>query len=269
MAWTITDDDQELYYDVTGDGHPLMFIGGFAGITDVWEAQTATLGGDFLCITYDPRGYGRSDKPVPAVRYGVERHMRDVGAVMDAAGADRAIVVGHSMGGNTALRLALDRPERVSALVLVASFASGSQVLEAAAPFDVAAFIKNAIIRKQSRYEFFLSSGATHEVCVESTKWPTYAVAGNMETFLAFEAREEIRRLTLPVLVVHGDADQISPLDPCGRYLADTIPGARLEVLEGGNHCPMVQRPEWFNDVLRRFVEAVAQGQSGFPASPT
>ncbi len=255
MPWTLTDDDQELYYEVTGNGSSLVFLGGFGGIADVWAAQAAGLSDQFRCVTYDPRGYGRSDKPLPALRYGVKRHARDVAAVMDAAEVDRAILVGHSLGGNNAVRFTLDHPDRVTALVLVGTFAAGAQLIEAAGEFDVVSFIKESIARKQSRFEFFLSSGTTEAGALETTKWPTYTLLGNLETFLAFDAREELELLQLPVLVVHADDDQVSPLDPCGRYLAEHIPDAQLEVMEGGTHCPMIQQPERFNEVLRRFAE--------------
>jgi len=257
MPWTLTDDDQELYFEVAGDGPPLVFAGGFGGIADVWSAQVDELRDEFTCVTYDLRGYGRSDKPLPAVRYGVERHARDVATVMDAAGIDSAVLVGHSMGGNTMMQLALDEPRRAQALVLAASFAAGAQLVEAAGEFDVLGFIKDSVRRRQARYEFFLSSGATEDVALETTKWPTYTLLGNLESFIAFEARERLGELDLPVLVLHGDADVVAPLDPCGRYLADTLANARLEVLAEGNHCPMIQRPDWFNEHLRTFARSI------------
>ena len=103
MPWTLTDDDQELYYDVAGDGPGLVFAGGFGGIADVSAAQVAELQDEFTCVTYDLRGY-----------------------------------------------------------------------------------------------------------------------------------------------------------DPCGRSLADELPNARLEVLVDGNHCAMIQRPDWFNEHLRAFARSAS-----------
>lgn len=260
VVWTSSDDGQEIYYDVAGEGPALVFMGGFGGIADVWAAQVSDLSDEFRCVTYDLRGYGRSGKPVPDVSYGTARHVSDVLTVMDAADVDRAVVVGHSLGGNNALDLALDHPDRVSALVLVGTFAAGEQVVEAAGDLDVAAFIKDSIRQRSSRFDFFMSSGATEEISMESTKWPTYALMGNLETFLAFDARDRLGNISMGTLVIHGDADQVAPLEPCGRYLADQIPNAQLEVIPGGNHCTMIQKPDMFNDILRRFARSTLNG---------
>jgi pimeloyl-ACP methyl ester carboxylesterase len=215
----------------------------------------ARLADRYRCLCFDNRGYGRSDKPLPQLAYGIARHARDLRAVLEHAGlaGERPVLVGHSFGGSTALEYYWTHPDQVRALVLVGSFAAGKQLLQAAGEFDLVGFIKGSIVKKQQRFEFFTGSGATDEVALEATKFPLYALLGNLESCLAFDGEARLGEVRVPTLVIHGDHDIVAPLEPCGTALRDRIPGARLEVVPT-NHCPMLEDPERFAILVGEFA---------------
>jgi pimeloyl-ACP methyl ester carboxylesterase len=253
MPFLITDDGIELYYEVHGQGPAVAFASGFMGITDIWKAQFEALSNRYTCIAFDNRGAGRSEKPLPRIAYGVERHARDLHAVLTHLGMDdRVVVVGHSMGGNTACQYTLDHPEQVAGFVPIGSYLAGRQILEAGNSLEA---IEAAVTRKSARVAFYEAVGLSTEVAMESTKWELYALMGNARSFMAFDASERIGRIRCPALVIHGDRDIVSPLDPCGLSLRDGLKDSRLEVIEDTNHCPMSEKPDRVNALLADFLE--------------
>lgn len=111
-----------LEFDAAGEGSPVVFL--HPGLWDrrTWDDQFGVFSKTYRVVRYDARGYGRSSRPEPGRSYS---RVEDLSAVMDAAGVDRAALVGCSMGGGIALDFALAEPERVSALVLAAPGLSG------------------------------------------------------------------------------------------------------------------------------------------------
>ncbi len=116
-------DDVKLYYDVVGDGRPFVFISETACDGEVWKIHPVPeFSKDYMCITHDYRGTGRSEKP--AIAYTTDMFADDIAAIMEHVGARDAVVCGHSMGGRVAQLLALDHPDRVGRLILASSGAS-------------------------------------------------------------------------------------------------------------------------------------------------
>src|SRR5215470_7837355 len=132
MATITTDDGVKLHAEDTGTGEPLLFVHEFAGDHRSWEPQVRFFSGGYRCITYAARGYPPSDVPGDAASYSQERAVADAIAVLDGLGVDRAHVTGLSMGGFTALHLALRHPARViSAVVAGAGYGAPPERAEA------------------------------------------------------------------------------------------------------------------------------------------
>jgi len=252
MSFLTVDDGVEIYYETTGSGPALAFAPGFMGMTKIWRDQVAELAKEYQCIAYDTRGSGRSDKPLPRVSYGVERHRDDLHAVLSSLGVKRVVVIGHSMGGNTACLYALKFPERTAGIVLVGSYATGQNIKDAGITYDV---VKNTIKTKQSRVDFYISVGIPPDIALESANWPLYAMLGNAESFLEFDVTKRLSEIKCPTLILHGDAEPVCPLDPSATYMRDNIPNAVLEVFKGVKHCSMCEDPKKFNRVLARFLK--------------
>ncbi len=256
MPFLIVDDGCELYYEVHGQGPAVAFASGFMGITDIWNAQFEALADRYTCIAFDNRGAGRSEKPLPRIAYGVERHARDLHAVLTHLGMDRVVVVGHSMGGNTACQYTLDHPGRVAGLVPIGSYLAGRQIAEAG---NTPERIEAAVTRKSDRVAFYEAVGLSTAIALESTKWELYALMGNARSFMAFDATARIGEIRCPALVIHGDRDIVSPLDPCGLSLREGLKDVQLEVIADCNHCPMSEKPGRVNPLLGAFLEKRAR----------
>src|SRR3954451_4904246 len=99
MPHATADDGVRLYYEEAGSGTPLIFVHEFAGDHRSWEPQIRHFSRRYRCVVYDARGYPPSDVPTDESQYGQVRAVEDLLAVLDAVGADRAHVVGNSMGG--------------------------------------------------------------------------------------------------------------------------------------------------------------------------
>ncbi len=254
MPWASADDRCEIYYEVRGTGPTVVFASGFMGITDIWRAQIDALSESCRCIAFDNRGAGRSGKPLPAIAYGVEQHARDLDAVLKAAGVtDKVVIVGHSMGGNTASAFYFNQPHRVAGIVYVGSYVAGRQIHEAGNTIEA---IKHAIRTAPGRAAFFEAVGLPADIAMESTKWPLYAVAGNAESFMAFDMSDRIGEITVPCLILHGDRDIVSPLTPCAYALERGLKDSRLVVFEDVNHCPAVEDPARATALIREFLGA-------------
>ncbi len=126
MPTITTDDGVTLHVDATGSGPPLLFIHEFAGDHRSWEPQVRFFSGSYRCITYAARGYPPSDVPGDPAAYSQPRAVGDAIAVLDGLGLPRAHVVGLSMGGFTALHLAMGHPGVVVSAV-VAGAGYGAQ----------------------------------------------------------------------------------------------------------------------------------------------
>ena len=118
MPAIVTDDGVTLHAEETGQGEPLLFVHEFAGDHRSWEPQVRFFSAAYRCVTYAARGYPPSDVPTDPAAYSQERAVADAIAVLDGLGIGRAHVVGLSMGGFTALHLALGHPERVLSAVV-------------------------------------------------------------------------------------------------------------------------------------------------------
>ncbi|MGA8615744.1 MAG: alpha/beta hydrolase, partial [Xanthobacteraceae bacterium] len=105
-------DGTNLYYEEVGTGTPVVFVHEYAGDYRTWEPQMRYFARSHRCVTYSQRGYPPSDVPSDPARYGQDIARGDVVALMDALGIDKAHVVGHSMGGYTALHVGLRHPQR-------------------------------------------------------------------------------------------------------------------------------------------------------------
>jgi pimeloyl-ACP methyl ester carboxylesterase len=252
--------DTRIYYEVHGEGEPLLLVPGFGCSVEIFEFSTPVLAERFRVIVFDPRGHGRSDSPADG--YTMAAYADDAAAVLDAAGAEAAHVVGTSFGGMIAQHLALDHPSRVKKLVLACTGAGGEH--HVAPPLeDVAAFVAAASepdMAKAVRMRFpmnysdaFVATEADAIVARAQRDAHLRNDAGTAGQLLAVNGHDTWDRLpkvSAPTLVLHGSDDGIVPLAN-GRALAARIPNARLKVYDGARHVFFIERAAQFNaDVL-------------------
>lgn len=252
----MTDDGCEIYYEVEGEGDPLVFASGFFGEMEMWRHQIEEFSKDYKCIAFDTRGSGRSDKPIPRVSYGMERHRDDLDAVLNQVDANKAAIVGHSFGGNYASLYALKYPEKTAGLVLVNSFATGEHIKQAGNTIE---FYKDLVREKRSRVDGYVQVGMPEDLAMETAYWPIYAIMGNAWSFLEFDITERLDEIDCPVLIVHGEDDIVAPLEPSATYLRNHLSNATYKVFEGVNHCTPVEESEKFNQTVKNWLEKKAE----------
>jgi pimeloyl-ACP methyl ester carboxylesterase len=273
----------KLHYEVFGDGAPTLLLMPTWTIIHArfWKAQVPYLARHYRVVTYDGPGNGRSDRPLDAGPYGCEEQARAAAAVLDATGTGAAVVVSLSMAAQWALWLMANRPERVLGSVFVGpSLDLGPGYEDREQPFEEPYTSTEGWAKYNRHYwldhyqdflEFFFSQCFTEP---HSTKPVEDSVGWGLETspevliaesYASWADEAALRTWcaasSCPVLVVHGDEDQISP-PRRGRVLAEATGGA-LVVLEGGGHIPMARDPVKVNRLIREFVESLPAGGPG------
>lgn len=253
MAYAITDDGIEIYYEAKGQGLPVIFVSGYFGISDIWQAQTNALSEKFRTVSYDSRGYGRSAKPLSAEAYSIPRHADDLKAVIDAAGINGpAVLVSHSIGCNIISTFAVKYPQQVAGLVYTACYVDGKQMRDAGMSVEG---VSEAVSTPSGAVAFYKPFGVTESVGAEAAKWATHALQANAAAFLNHEMADQYSAITAQALILQGENDAPNPL-PFATALQQVLGGgAELKVLKGVNHFPPLEAPE----TVTAFVEEHAR----------
>jgi 3-oxoadipate enol-lactonase len=266
MAVITTDDGTKIAYHVWGkrDGSPVVLIQGLGTDGRGWALQRGAFGRKHRCIAPDNRGTGQSDAPEGP--YDLGRMAADVIAVMDAAGVERAHVVGASMGGVIAQIIAVLHPERVLSLTLACTachhhewrrelLAEWSAVVAAKGMPGLMDDGMRWLIgpRLQRRFGVFVNVLARQLI-----KTKPHALVAQVDAILdaTDELRFELPNVAAPTLVITGSQDTLTPLGDA-EELAELIPGSRLYVLRGAAHGLMAEAPNAFNDVVTKFIDEV------------
>jgi 3-oxoadipate enol-lactonase len=242
----------------------LVLIQGLGFDRDGWEPVVGRLRRRYRLVLIDNRGSGASDPPTE--RFTVSDMARDVVAVLDHAGIARANVLGLSLGGMIAQQLAADHPERVDALILVATtpgwpsgypmppeslaLLAGNGHLD---PEQAARrHVTNALAKRTAVERPALVDDLVAHVLARPTAGPAFtaqAAAG-----ARYANRGLHRRITARTLVLHGDADTV--VDPRNaRLLASRIDGAELVAFPDGGHLFLWEDPAGFTDAVTAFLD--------------
>ncbi|MDJ0835325.1 MAG: alpha/beta hydrolase [Acidobacteriota bacterium] len=219
------------------------------GYLDSWFSYSEVLNNlpaSFHAIALTQRGHGDSEKPLEG--YAMTDFSEDVVAFMDHFGYRKAHIVGHSMGGAIAQRVAIDHPERVKKLVLIATTAQavGNEVLLFVA--DAVADLEDPIDRE---FVFEFQSGTAPDpisdefienIVTESQKVPARVWRDALDGLLQADYSDELSLIEAPTLILWGDRDDIFLFDD-QQFLAENIPKARLQIYPNLNHSIQWQRP--------------------------
>jgi class 3 adenylate cyclase/alpha-beta hydrolase superfamily lysophospholipase len=269
--------DLSIAYRVVGDGPvDLVWVPGFVSHVEIlwelplWRRLMDRLGSFARVVIFDKREQGLSDRTgAPPT---LEDIAGDLGAVMDAAGSERATIVGLSEGGPAALLFAASHPQRVSGLALVGSYARLSRAPDnpAGVPAEqLRGFVERVVTEWGGPTALSLWFGAEAAADPALAEWWARLLrAGTspggaralMRLYEELDARPALSSISAPTLVVHGRDDRLFPA-ALGRAVADAIPGARYLELPGP-HLPFVV------DDGRAFVAAVEELVTGRLAEP-
>ncbi len=254
----------KLYYEIEGDGAPVVLIPGFAAGRWIWFKQTADLSRDFRVIVFDPRGVSASDKPEGPQT--ISLLAGDVAHLLETIGVESAHIVGASFGGFVAQEFALKYPAMTRKLVLCCTSFGGpnhvapsTDTLAALASTKglnseermranlLLAFTPEYVRREVSEVDRIVHLRATNEV-------PEHIYLSQLQAAMSFNAESRLDQITSPTLVLTGDADVIVPVQN-SRNLAAMIPGAELKIVAGGSHTFFIEQADQFNRIITEFLK--------------
>ncbi|MDQ2750479.1 MAG: alpha/beta hydrolase [Actinomycetota bacterium] len=243
---------RRLYYEQRGSGAPLVLIQGMAGHHRMWGEQFLdALAKDFDVVTFDHRGVGYSTD-IPG-QFTIADLAADSVALLDALGWSDAHIMGISLGGMVAQELALLRPDRVRKLVLGCTYAGGpGTTMTAGGPLRMIQpmITGNVDVAIRTAYEVNLSPGLRQDegqferfkaACL-SVRVPVPTVLRQAQASFVHNTSARLPDLAAATLVVHGTLDEMVAAAN-GRYVAELIPKARLEILDGLGHLFWWERP--------------------------
>jgi pimeloyl-ACP methyl ester carboxylesterase len=276
MPYATTDDGVRLYFEEAGSGVPVIFVHEFAGDLRSHEPQLRHFGKRYRAVAYNARGYPPSEVPENASSYSQTRAADDILAVLDHIGAPKAHIVGLSMGGFATLHFGLRHPSRALSLC-VGGCGYGAEpdkreIFRAEAEAIAQTLRKDGMQAFAERYaygptrvQFENKDPRGHAefkrmLAEHSAVGSANTQAGvQKERPSLYTLVEEMRRITVPTLIITGDEDW-----PClvpGILMKQTIPTAALSVMPNCGHAINIEEPEEYNRIVGDFLAQVDAGR--------
>ena len=280
----ITSDGLKLYYEIEGEGPPLVLLSGGPGFSHRYLQPLRSLASDARLIFFDQRGTGQSDKANPQ-DYTVDANVEDVEQLRRELQLDSCILFGHSWGGMLAQAYVLKYPAHVCKLILADTFSSIADVnstmmrLRSAVPEATRAvydrYEKESLYKHSDRYpeEYQAALEIAYEPVFIGIRPPEYlhgmfkniaydvyrAMWGEESEFRItgtlsqFDVAGQLHEIHIPTLVIVGSSDM--PTVGMAQKTANLIPNARLEVFEYSRHFPFIEEPDKFLNVIHHFIQ--------------
>lgn len=268
----------DLYYEDRGQGPAIVLIHGWPLSGAMWESQVNGLvDAGFRCIAYDRRGFGRSGRPGGGYDY--DTFASDLHDVVTMLGLESFVLAGFSMGGGEVARyVGRYGTAKMAGAALVSAITpfllktpdnpdgvDGAQFdgMIAGLKKDRIGFLNGFFPKFFNREDAAQSPNDDVIPYAKSIAWPASPL-GTQECVVAFgttDFRADLRRLDVPTLIVHGDADQIVPFEVSGKRAHEMLHDSTLEVISGAPHGLAATHAERLTELLRDFMRAVSTGK--------
>ena len=261
-----------IYFEVQGEGVPLLLISGLSGGVASWYGQVAFFSRYYRTVTFDNRGAGRSD--MPPGPYSMRQLAEDALCVLDRLGIERTLVMGLSMGGMIAQELALMAPERIMALALGCTHHGGDRRVGPSREVMAVLLGNEGLTQEQivqKNLPIFLSRRFLEEqpeqvdlyrrAQLSTELQPDFAFQAQLAAIVGFDSSDRLGSLTVPTLIVTGTEDLLVPRENA-RLLASAIPFSELVEIPGAGHALHAECRDLLNDLVHRFFQKVITDRS-------
>ncbi|MCO4890694.1 alpha/beta hydrolase [Cupriavidus sp. WGtm5] len=273
MSFITTQDGTRIFYKDWGSGRPVVFSHGWPLNADAWDAQLLFLVQQgFRVIAHDRRGHGRSDQP--ARGNDMDTYADDLAALLDALDLQEATLVGHSTGGGeVAHYIGRHGTRRVSRAVLIG--AVPPVMLKTTAypdglPMAVFDGIRKGVADNRSQFyrdlavPFFgfnrdgaqVSQGTIDAFWAQGMAGGIVGQYACIREFSEVDYTEDLKKIDVPTLILHGDDDQIVPIGNSARLSAEIVKDATLKIYPGASHGMCVINADQVNADLLAFLNA-------------
>jgi non-heme chloroperoxidase len=266
-------DGTKIYYKDWGTGQPVVFSHGWPLNADAWDAQMMYLGErGYRVIAHDRRGHGRSDQTWGGNE--MDTYADDVAALFDALDLKKAVMVGHSTGGGEVARyLGRHGSKHVAKAVLISAVPPvmlKSEKNPGGLPIDVFDGIRAGVMNDRSQFyrdlslPFYgynrvgakISEGVRENFWYQGMQGGIKAHYDCIKAFSETDFNEDLKKIDIPLLVMHGDDDQIVPFHDAGELTAKIVKGAQLKVYKGYPHGMAQIHADVLNPDLLAFLKA-------------
>ena len=254
----------KIYYELHGDGPPLLLTHGYSSTSAMWQGQVEALARRYKLVLWDMRGHGQSDYPEDPAAYSEALTVGDMAALLDEIGAKSAIVGGLSLGGYMSLAFYRAYPERVEALLIIdtgpgfkkdeARDAWNKRALDTAERFEREGL---GVLKSASRER----STVSHRDATGLAR-----AARGMLTQRDARVIELLPDIKVPSLIVVGADD--TPFLAASDYMAGKIPGAKKDVIPSAGHAVNIDQPQAFIDAVLPFLGSLPRGARAERAAP-